>query len=172
MIRIVQGALADQEASALVRAVRSDLAPVNTLSRDVGNAAGTALEERLEKLGEMPLGGAVITPAGALSADFLIHVVVMSGEEPQSALTVQRAVRNGLRRAADWELDSVAMPPLGIGVGNLEPDAAARVLLEILHNHLAEGQPPLDLAVVVGSAFEADLFGRLVDEVAREHSQE
>lgn len=170
MIEVVVGELAEQQVSAIVRPIRSDLAPVNTLSRDVGSAAGPELEERIERIGAIPLGGAVITPAGALAADFIIHVVVMSDEEPQTALSVQKAVRNGLRRAADWTLDSLALPPLGIGVGTMEAEDSARALLAILFNHLDEGQPPLELRVVVGSEYEAGLFGQLTDELSRQRA--
>lgn len=168
MIRIVVGDLAEQRVDAVVRAIRSDLAPVNALSRDLALAGGALLEERLRRLGGVPLGGAVLTPAGDLPADFVIHVVVMSEEEPQTPLTVQRAVRNALRRAADWGLESLAIPPLGIGVGTLEPDDAARALLEILFAHLDEGQKPLALTVVVATEYEEGLFARLVDELSRD----
>ena len=94
------------------------------------------MDDRLKKVGAIPVGGAVMTPGGTLATDFLIHVVVMSEDEPQSALTVQKALRNGLRRASDWALESLALPAIGIGVGTMEADDSARALLEILFNHL------------------------------------
>ena len=167
MIRIVVGDLARQEASAVIRAIRSDLTSVNAVSRDIAEAAGPDLNERLENIGSMPVGGAVMTPSGGLSADFIIHVVVMSEDEPESMFTVQKALRNGLRRAVDWALESVALPPLGIGVGTIEADDSARALLEILFNHLDEGQPPLALTLVVASEYESGLFSRLLEELSR-----
>lgn len=143
------------------------MAPVSPASRDIGVAAGVPLEERLSKLGTLPLGGAVLTPSGNLPAEFLIHAVVMSEEEPQTSVTVQRALRNGLRRAADWGLASLALPPLGLGVGTADPEGAARALVEILFNHLDEGAAPLELILVVGSQYEAELFEGLVEEMSR-----
>lgn len=170
MIRVVVGDLAVQAVEGLLRPVRTDLAPVSAASRDVAVAAGEQLEERLARLGTLPLGGAVLTPAGKLSAAFLIHVVVMSEDEPQTSISVQRALRNGLRRATDWGLASLALPPLGLGVGTTDPEAAARALVEILFNHLDEGTAPLDLSIVVGSKYEAELFEGLVGEMARARS--
>lgn len=166
MIEVVLGALAEQKASAVLRAIRSDLGPVNAISRDVGLAAGEGLDARLEQVGSLPLGGAVMTPAGDLAADFIIHAVVMSSEEPQTAVTVQKALRNGLRRAADWGLETLALPPLGMGAGTIEAEDSARALLDILFQHLDEGQPPLALTIVVGSEYEAGLFNRMVDELS------
>jgi len=153
-----------------MRPVRSDLAPVSNASRDVVLVAGEELRDRLDRMGVLPVGGAVLTPAGLLQAPFLIHAVVMSEDEPQSSISVQRALRNGLRRASDWGLGSLALPPFGMSVGAVDPEVAARVLVEILFNHLDEGLAPLDLTIVVSSDFEADLFDRLVQEMSRARS--
>lgn len=170
MIEVKRAELSEVEVEAVVRPVRADLSPVNVASRDLAARAGSRVEEHLERLGSLPIGGAVITPAGDLACDFLIHVVVMSEDEPQTSHTVQRALQNGLRRATDWALASLAVPPLGIGVGTTEPEVAARALAEILFNHVDEGAPPLDLTIVVTSDYEADLFGRIVDELAADRT--
>ena len=159
MLRVVVGSLVDQRAEGVLRPIRSDLAPVDALSRDVASAGGEALEARLRGLGTIPLGGAVITPGGGeLAAGFVIHVVVMSDEEPQSTQTIRRALRNGLRRAADWELGSLALPPLGLGAGTMEAEDSAEAVVDILFEHLSAGAPPLDLTLVVASEYEATLF--------------
>ena len=168
MIRVTEDRLETIAVEAVMRAIGSDLAPVNAVSRDVAWAAGADMEERLLKIGPLPLGGAVITPAGDLPADFLIHVVVMSEDEPQTPMTVRRAMKNGLRRASDWAIDSLAVPPLGLGVGLVEPEESARVLVEILLSHVGEGQPPLDVKIAVESTYEADLFERLLGEMSRD----
>ena len=170
MIRVVVGDLAAQEVDGVVRPVRSDLAPVSNASRDIGLAAGEELGERLSKLGTLPIGGAFLTPSGGLPASFLIHVVVMSEEEPQTALSVQRALRNGLRRATDWGLATLALPPMGMAVGTTEPEESARAMVEILFNHLDEGAAPHDLVIVATSDYEAELFDRLVAEMERTRS--
>ena len=170
MIRVHHGSFRDVDAEGILRPIRTDLTPVSHLSRDLGTGAGESVEEKLSRSGSIPLGGAVMTPAGDLPFDFLIHVVVMSEDEPQTTATVQKAVRNGLRRATDWALDSLALPPLGIGVGTTEPEDSARALAEILYNHVDEGVPPLDFVIVVSTAFEAEMFERIIDELAAQRS--
>lgn len=167
MIRVVIGELTAQGQEGLVRPIRSDLAPLTAGARDVLIGAGPGVEQRLQQMGTLPIGGAFITPAGDLAASFLIHVVTASEEEPESALSVQRALRNGLRRAVEWELKSLALPPLGAGVGHMDIEDSARAMVEILVNHLDEGHPPLELTIVVAGEYEADVFGHLVEELTR-----
>ena len=167
MITVVIGELGDQSYEGLMRPVRSDMAPMTPAARDLGLRAGSAMTDRLDPLGIVPVGGAVITPAGDLAADFVIHAVIADPEEPQSTTTVQKAVRNGLRRAVDWGLVSLALPPMGLGVGNMGAEEAARVLVELLIDHLDEGHPPLELALIVGNEYEEAVFNTVIGELVQ-----
>lgn len=171
MIRVVVGSLAEQAVEGVVRPVQSDFSPVSHASRDLAAAAGEGVEQKLSRVGSLPIGGAVMTPAGNLPCDFLIHVVVSSADEAQSTLTVQRAVQNGLRRVSDMGLTSLALPPLGIGVGMTQPEDAARALCELLFNHLDEGET-LDMTLVVSSPYEEEIFSRIVRELSDQRASD
>ena len=101
MIQVLLGALYEQETEGILRPIRADLVPVTSASRDVAEGAGETMNDKLEQTGAIPLGGAVITPAGDLSADFVIHAVVSAPDEAETPASVQKALRNSLRRAAD-----------------------------------------------------------------------
>ena len=162
MIQVQVGRLVHYEGGALVRPMRSDLAPTTAASREVWAQCGDAVRDRLELVGEVPVGGAVITPAGGLPCDFLIHAVTSTPTEAEAPLTVQRALRNALRRAADWGVGSMAVPPMGCGVGVMGLEGAATTQVEILRNHLDEGPEPRDLTILVANEYEEDVYGRLV----------
>jgi len=167
VITVVVGELAAQRHEGLIRPIRSDLAPLTASARDVLAAAGPKVEERLRQMGSLPIGGAFITPGGDLPC-FLIHIVTASEEEPESTQSVKKALRNGLRRAVEWELASLALPPLGMGVGHLDMEDPARAMVEILVNHLDEGHAPLELVIVVPGEYEAEVFQRLVAELTKD----
>ncbi len=162
MIRVAHGALAEQEVEGLLRPIRADLDPATAAARDVGLRAGPAVAERLASVGPLPVGGAVLTPGGGLPARFVVHVVTASADEPQTAAAVHRALRNGLARAADWELASLALPVLGLGAGIMEPEEAVRAFLDVLEEHVAEGRPPTELAIVPASDYERELLERML----------
>lgn len=168
MISVVIGELGTQDGEGLLLPIRSDLAPLTAGARDVLRDAGPKVEERMRQMGSLPIGGAFMTPAGSLQASFLIHVVTASEEEGESALSVQRGLKNGLRRAVEWELASLVLPPLGTGVGHMDIEDSARAMVELLVDHLDEGHPPLDLRIVVASEYEAGVFRALVEELTRD----
>lgn len=162
MIRVELGSLVDAQTEAVLRPVRADLAPVSAASREIGLAAGPTLDERLQRLDTLPPGGAIITPSGDLECDFVIHVVVMSDEEPQTDATIRRALRNGLDRAADLGIVSLALPPLGMGAGVTEPEVSASNVVAVLKEHLELARPPEEIVIMVATAFQADIFQPLI----------
>ncbi len=164
MIRIALADLVSLEADALVRSVGTDLEACTPICARVGFEAGEELLERVRRSGEVPVGGAIVTPAGLLKNSYLIHVVLRSEEEPISEDSVSRALRNGLRQAAQWQVASVAMPPLGIGAGNLDAEVSARVMCSVLRDHSARFPFPEEVVIAVANAYEGEAFA---GEIAR-----
>lgn len=162
MIRVRVGDLGEVTSDAVVRPIRSDGEAITAVGRRIEVQAGPTVAQRLQGLGELPVGGAVITPGGESPCSFIIHVVVQSADEPVSAIGVQRGLVNALRRARDLGLDSVAFPPVGTGAGNLEAEEAAHILVEVLRDHLRDGDAPRDFEIIVESDYEEQLLLREV----------
>lgn len=158
MIRVVRGDLAAAGAECVLRPIRSDGAPVTTVSRRLEALAGERVAARVEAQGDSPVGTAFITPGGDLPASFLVHVVLQSVDEPPTRHAVQRCLVNALRRAADVGIASIALPPLGGGAGNLDLEETARTMVDVIGIHVADGRPPLEFQVVVESEYEESVF--------------
>lgn len=161
MIEVVRGSLVEARVEAVLRPVASDLAAVSAAGREVELQAGDSVRRRLAALGEVPVGGAVVTPGGGMEIPFLIHAVIQSREEPPTAASVRLALTNGLRRAVEWEVRSLALPPLGLGVGQMEAEGAAREMVALLQEHVAAAGFPSSVTVVAPGPYEEEVF-RLV----------
>ncbi|MEX2609443.1 MAG: macro domain-containing protein [Gemmatimonadota bacterium] len=145
-------------AEAILRPVAADWGAATPASRRVEMLAGPALDEQCRRLGECPVGSAVLTTAGKLRATYLINVVVRSLDEPVSKSGVERGLRNGLRRVTEYALRSVAVAPLGTGAGNLDAEEAARVMVPLLLEYLGTVDEPAEIEVVVDNEYERDAF--------------
>jgi len=142
----------------ILRSVGSNLEPLTAVGREVEAAAGEDLLERMEQIGDLPVGGAVITPAGNLSASFIVHVALQSHDEPVSVGGVRKALQNGLRHACRMDIETLALPPLGTGAGNLDAEEAADVMFEVLRGHMENEEYPREVTVMVATEYELQAF--------------
>ncbi|MGH7506891.1 MAG: macro domain-containing protein [Longimicrobiales bacterium] len=160
MIRVVRTSLEETDAAAILRPVSAEWDAVTPTMRRLELAAGPSVGEQCQRLGELPVGSAVITAAGALRAQFMVHAIVRSVDEAVSASGVRRALQNSLRRLSEWAIDSVAMPPLGTGAGNLDAEEAALTMLPALVEHMHESAHPRQVDICVDTDYERDAFAR------------
>ncbi|MGH7503891.1 MAG: macro domain-containing protein [Longimicrobiales bacterium] len=154
MIRVERSELAGIETQAILRPVTADWAAVTPAMRRLEVAAGRALEQQCRSLGELPVGSAVVTGAGDLPVEFMVHVCVRSIEQPVSSAGVRRALVAGLRRLEEWGIGRVAMPLLGTGAGNLDAEDAAALLVSVLNDATAAGRAPAEVVIVADSDYE------------------
>ena len=162
MIRVVQGDLADATTDAVLRPASAEWSAVTPAMRRLEIVAGPDVEAQCRRIGELPVGSAAITTAGDLDAQFMVHVIVRSIDEQVSEAIVRRALQNGLRRLVEWGIGSVAIPPIGTGAGNLDPEDAATEMIPTIIEHMRTSQYPSRVDLVVESDYEKDAFDRVL----------
>lgn len=162
MIEVVLADIATVRANGILHPVSAEWDPVTPAMRRLEIAAGTSVTEQCVKIGELPVGSAVITAAGDANADFLVHVIVRSVLEPVSESVVQRGLQNALRRCAEWGIETLAVPAIGTGAGNLDPEDVAQLMIPILFDHMADAQFPATVLLVADSEYERDAFEQLL----------
>lgn len=164
MIQVRREDLVTADVECVLRSVGSNLEPLTAIGREIGAAAGEALLERLQQMGDLPVGGAVITPAGDLSASFILHVSLQSQDEPVSAGSVRKALLNGLRHACRMGVETLALPPLGTGAGNFDAESAAGLMFEVLRGHMENEEYPREVTVMVTTEYDLQAFASRLGE--------
>jgi O-acetyl-ADP-ribose deacetylase len=158
MIEVVQGDIANLPATAMVRPISAEWDAVSAAARRIEIAAGAETAAQLAKLGELPIGSAVLTGAGNLPADYIVHAIVRSRDEQVTEGGVHRALQNSLRRCVEWGIETLAVPPLGTGAGNLDIEDAASIMVPVLLEHMRDAAYPARISVVVESDYEYEVF--------------
>jgi O-acetyl-ADP-ribose deacetylase (regulator of RNase III) len=154
MIEVRVEDLAFFEGNAIIRPSTATLDATTPLLRRLELAGGASLLKQLRVTEPLPVGAAVVTGAGDLPVELLVHAVVSSPTERVSRDGVRRAFRSALQRAQEWQLDRVAVPPLGLGAGNLSVEDSAAILAEELRRHRTEF--PRHITVVAENDDEAE----------------
>ena len=162
MIEVVLGDIAAIRASAIMHPVSAEWDPVTPAMRRLELVAGSEVAEQCSKLGTLPVGSAVITGAGAANAEFIVHIVVRSLLEPVTESVVQRGLQNGLRRCVEWGIETVALPPIGTGAGNLDAEEVAQLMVPVMFDHMQAAQYPSAVVLVAENDYERNAFEQML----------
>jgi O-acetyl-ADP-ribose deacetylase (regulator of RNase III) len=147
--------LAFYSGDAIVRPATATLGATTPLLRHLELAAGTALFDQLTLSEPLAVGSAIVTGAGELPVHLLVHAIVSSDTERASRDGVRRALRSALQRVLAWQIAEVAIPPFGLGAGNLDIDESAHIMADELARHCGTAPFPTRVTLMAETADEA-----------------
>jgi O-acetyl-ADP-ribose deacetylase (regulator of RNase III) len=148
MIEVVVDDLAFMAVDAILRPASDTLDPVASVSSRLDQMAGPAFASERRIQSGLEIGSAVVTGAGELAAQFVIHAVIRGDQSNATADSVRRALVSAWQRAAGWGLERIAAPPIGAGAGQLGLAEAAELMARTFEDHLRTGRPPTGLQIV------------------------
>jgi O-acetyl-ADP-ribose deacetylase (regulator of RNase III) len=130
-LALVQGDITRQEVDAVVNAANSQLKGGGGVDGAIHRAGGPEIMAECRQIGHCPTGEAVITTAGQLPAQKVIHTVgpVYRGR-PEDERLLASAYESSLSLAAEHGLATVAFPSISTGAYGYPLEDAARVALQ------------------------------------------
>ncbi len=142
IFRVVAGNLLDQPADAIVNAANGSLAHGGGVAAAISRAAGPVLDEAsrqyVKENGPLPVGDAVVTTAGRLPFEGVIHAVGPVWGEGDEATKLASAVAAALTAANQRGWRTIAMPAVSSGIFRVPLAICARAYLDGLARHLRE----------------------------------
>jgi O-acetyl-ADP-ribose deacetylase (regulator of RNase III) len=131
-VKLVQGDISDQNVDAIVNAANNHLWMGAGVAGAIKRKGGVAIEEVAMSKGPIRVGEAVVTQAGNLKAKHVIHAAVMGQDLVTSEEYIKLATLSSLKRAEELNLESVAFPAFGTGVGGFPVDKCAGIMLGVV----------------------------------------
>ena len=148
-IEVIRGDITEQEVDAVVNAANDHLWMGAGVAGAIKRKGGIEIEKEAMSQGPIPVGQAVVTAAGKLSARYVIHAAVMGQDLVTSEEYIRSATLNSLRRAEELKLKSVAFPAFGTGVGGFPIDECARIMLDAAKDFSAKAEYPEEVRFVL-----------------------
>lgn len=147
--RVVDGDLVAQECDVIVNAWNRNIIPwwlllPQGVSGAIKRYGGTAPFRELARHGPIPLGGAVLTSAGRLPYEAIIHVAGINGFWRASERSICDSARNAVLLADAHGFRHVAMPIIGAGSGGFSEGGA----LELILGELAQVDTSTSVTVI------------------------
>jgi O-acetyl-ADP-ribose deacetylase (regulator of RNase III) len=143
-LEIKQGDITKEDVGAIVTAANPSLAIGRGVDGAIHHAAGRGVKQELrEKYQDCPTGSAVVTGAGRLDADYVLHAVGPRYRGiPEDEKLLIGAYEACLRHCEELHIRSIAFPAISTGVYGYPLDEAAPLSLSAVASHLRQGKWP------------------------------
>jgi len=154
-ITVVMGDVTKLEVDAIVNPANSQLIMGGGVAGAILRAGGEQIQKEALRKAPVPIGKALATTAGNLKAKYVIHAPTMTRPAMSTSReNVKLATKGALGRAQQLGIKTLAFPGLGTGVGALNPEDAAKAMVEEIKKHIETGTT-LQQIILIG--FGADL---------------
>ncbi|HKX21429.1 MAG TPA: macro domain-containing protein [Nitrososphaeraceae archaeon] len=131
-ILLVRGDITERSVDAIVNPANSYLRHGGGLAAAIIKKGGKIIQEESDKIGQVPVGNAVITGSGNLSCKAVIHAVGPKYGEGNEDQKLRSALKNALKLAEINGFKSIAIPAISSGIFGFPKDRCAKTLVDEL----------------------------------------
>jgi len=165
-VRVLVDDITRQEVDAIVNAANSTLLGGGGVDGAIHRAGGPQIVEQCRQIRKtlypdgLPTGEAVITAAGELPSQYVIHTVgpIYGRHKGQEAELLAACYLNSLTLAIKYSLKSIAFPAISTGAFGYPQHEAAAVVSDAINNFLSANDGIADLRLVFFGQGDAKTF--------------
>ena len=154
------------EVDAFVFDITEDVKLGSGFGGAIQQRGGIVIQKALDEIGSCPTGEAVVTEAGILKADWIIHANGPKFREEDEEDKLRKTVQSALARANEKGIKHLAFPPMGTGLYQVPLDLCTRVMVDTISGHLANGSTLEEVLIVVPDNREFNPFKAKIEEGA------
>jgi O-acetyl-ADP-ribose deacetylase (regulator of RNase III) len=166
VLRLVREDITDMDVEAFVFDITEDVKLGSGFGAAIQQRGGIVIQKQLDEIGSCPTGEAVVTEAGILKADWIIHANGPKFREEDEEQKLRSTVRSALARAEEKGVKRLAFPPIGTGLYQVPLDLCSRVMVEEISQHLGNGSTLEEVLIAAPDTREFQPFKTQFEEGA------
>ncbi len=147
VIHFEKGDIIMMDIEAIVYYAQHDLVLGSGFGNAITVCGGSSIQEELKTHGTISTGDAVITSAGELKSNYIIHAVGPRFRESDIKEKLITTMQSVLRIAEENKIREICFPPMGTGFYGIPLELSAHVMFDVLKEHLA-GNTVLEKVVI------------------------
>jgi O-acetyl-ADP-ribose deacetylase len=159
-LEVVEGDITQLDVEAIANAANDHLWMGAGVAGAIKRAGGEEIEREAMAKGPIPMGTALATGGGRLSAQHVVHGAVMGQDLRTSPDVIARTTTSCLEVADGLGARSLALPAFGTGVGGVPVGECARAMVGAVRGYEPTSLERVVVAVygeAALAAFEAEL---------------
>ncbi len=146
-IRVVREDITLFDIDAFLFYAQNDLALSTGFGGAIAVRGGPTIQQELDEMAPVEDGETVISAAGKLPAEHILHVVGPKFQEQNIEEKLHTAILKALQTASEHDIKRVAVPPMGRGFYGIPLPSSAKITVQAIKDHLA-GDTNIDEVVI------------------------
>lgn len=169
-LELMQGDITKLEVDAIVNAANTSLLGGGGVDGAIHRAGGKVILEECIKIrnqqGGCKVGEAVVTTAGNMPANYVIHTVgpVWNGGKRQEEELLANAYRNSLTKAHELKAKTVAFPNISTGIYHFPKDRAAEIAIQTTRDFLSQNETIETVIFVCHDSENHSIYNKLLND--------
>ena len=136
-IKLNQGDITELNTDVIVNAANAQLIMGGGVAGAIRRKGGSIIQKECNKIGEIFVGGAVITTGGNLKAKCVIHAVGPRMGEGNEDEKLKNAILNSLKLMDEHELKTIAFPAISTGIFGYPIEQCAKIMISTAKKYLS-----------------------------------
>jgi len=158
VVKLIRGDIADLEVDAFVFDARTDLKLGSGYGGAITQRGGPVVQKELDAIGSLKVGQVVVTGAGNMKAEHIIHAVGPKFQEEDEDRKMREAVKNALIAADERGIRRVAFPPMGTGLYAFPLGKCAKLMFDVVKSYLENSSAIEEVVFCVRDTREYEPF--------------
>jgi O-acetyl-ADP-ribose deacetylase (regulator of RNase III) len=146
-LKLVEGNIVTLHVDAIVNAANKSLILGGGVAGAIRNFGGPSIQEECNAIGPLEVGEAVLTGAGNLKAEYVIHAVGPVYGEGDEDIKLANATLNSLQIAKKKRINSIALPAISTGIFHFPIKRCAEIMIKVSMNFLKENKYPQEIVL-------------------------
>jgi O-acetyl-ADP-ribose deacetylase (regulator of RNase III) len=136
VVRVEKGDLTAMAIESIVHYASPDLVLGSGFGSAIAARGGASIQEELKSVGTIATGKSVVTSAGALNSQYLVHAVGPRFQEDDTEQKLEMTMQSALNAAKEKGIQKIAFPPMGTGFYGVPLTLCARIMFQSIKDHI------------------------------------
>jgi O-acetyl-ADP-ribose deacetylase (regulator of RNase III) len=164
-LKLVEGNIVRLNVDAVVNAANKSLILGGGVAGAIRNFGGPSIQEECNEIGPIEAGEAVVTGAGNLKANYVIHAVGPVYGEGDEDKKLANATLNSLKIAGNKKLKSVAFPAISTGIFHFPIKRCSEIMIKVAKDYLEKNEYPKEIILCLYGERAYSIFRRTFEKM-------
>lgn len=148
-IRLQRGDLTAMDIESIVHYASPDLVLGSGFGSAIAARGGASIQEELKLIGAIEVGESVVSSAGELKSNYIVHAVGPRFQEDDIEQKLDKTMQRALQAASNKGITRIAFPPMGSGFYGTPLDACAQIMLSSIKKFLDDNSSLKEIIICV-----------------------